>query len=108
MRMKSIHPRLQVLQCRTHHVLTKSVARAVSFDQPSVDVREMNPYLVMATLVSKLGAKNLMINFESAVTADVPFIFRSWWLDKSHASARSPRTPPVTLLDDVRVLSLAL
>ena len=64
-------------------LVTKSAAIAVTVDQPSVDVREMGPYFMMAALVSRLDAKNLMINFECAVTAYGPFIFRSCWLNKS-------------------------
>ena len=64
-------------------LVTKSVAIAQTVDQPSVDVREMGPYFMMAALVSRFDAKNLMIKFECAVTAYGPFICRSWWLNKS-------------------------
>ena len=74
--------------------VSKCVARAVTIDQPRGNVQEMIPYFILATLVSRLDSKDIMINIECAVHADMPFGFGSWWLDKATYDSHSPGTPP--------------
>ena len=56
---------------------------AHTFDQPRVDVQEVNPYFMVATSVGGLDTKDVTINLKCTVHADVP-----------HASAHSSGTLP--------------
>ena len=57
------------------------IGPSVAIDQPRVSVQEVNPNFVVATLVGGLDAKDVTINLECTVHADVPLGFGTWWLD---------------------------
>ena len=84
--------------CVDGHVILLVVARTVSFpedsppilpvsrcaiNQPCVDVQEMNPYFVVATLVGRFDSKNFMRNFKRTVQANMPLGLGTPWLDET-------------------------
>ena len=86
------------ISCVDGHVVLLVVARIVPFpdgwppmlpisrcatNQPCVDMQEMNPYFVVATLVGMFDSKNFMRNFERTVHANMPLSFGTRWLDET-------------------------
>ena len=63
--------------------VSKRVAKAVTIDQPCVNVQIVNPYFMLATLAGRLDSENVLIDFERTVHADMPLSLGSWWLDKA-------------------------
>ena len=53
-----------------------------SMNQPCVDMQEMNPDLVVATLVGKSDPKNFMIHFERTAHANMPLSLGTGWIDE--------------------------
>ena len=53
-----------------------------TINQPCVDMQEMNPYLVVATLVGRSDAASFMRNFERSMHANMPLTLATVWLDE--------------------------
>ena len=54
-----------------------------AINQPCVDMQEMNPYFVVATLVGTFDSKSFVRDFECTVHATVPLSFGTRWQDET-------------------------
>ena len=84
--------------CPLHGCIGPSVA----IDQPRVSVQEVNPNFVVATLVGGLDAKDVTINIECTVHADVPLGFGT-----GHVEASAPSRTHTGFRYRVRLLAIS-
>ena len=86
------------ISCVGGHVVLLVVVRTVLFPDewppimsisgcainlPCVDMQEMNPYFVVATLVGTFDSKSFVRDFECTVHANMPLSFGTRWQDET-------------------------
>ena len=65
-----------------------------AIDQSRVDVEEVDPNFMMATLILFLETQRAVWDGEGSMHTDLPFFFGTWRFKEPHTSDHSPGTPP--------------